>query len=110
MKLHVRYSRRVLNGLACVSFLIAPAAYYATELKKQTLEAWDAYIQTANSQMRERVQGSFLWVDEAPDHVQRVRAGTILVFPAGPHIPKSVPSGLIHDWMGAAFIPGAKLE
>lgn len=106
MKLHVRYARKVLMGLTCVSFLLAPAASYATELKKQTLEAWDEYIQTANSQMRERVPGSFLWVDEAPDRLQSVGAGKILVSPIGQHSPKPVPSGLIHHWMGAAFIPG----
>jgi hypothetical protein len=109
MKLHVRYSHRVLLGLTCVSFLLAPNASCATELKKQTLEAWDAYTQMANSQMRERMQGSFLWVDEAPDRRQSVRAGKILVSPVGQHNPKPVPSGLIHHWMGAAFIPGVRL-
>ena len=28
----------------------------------------------------------------------------------GPQSPKRVPSGLIHDWVGAAFIPGATLQ
>jgi hypothetical protein len=109
MKLHVRYFRRVLIELTCVSFLLAPAASYATELKKQTLEAWDAYVQTANSQTRERAEGSFLWVDEVPDRLQSVRAGTVLVSPVGQHNPKPVPSGLIHHWMGAVFIPDARL-
>ena len=105
MKLHVRYFRGVLLGLTCVSFLLAPAASYATELKKQTLVAWDVYVRTANSQTRERVEGSFLWVDEAPERLQSVRAGKILVSPVGQHNPKPVPSGLIHHWMGAVFIP-----
>ncbi len=109
MKLLVRYARGVLIGLTCVSFLLAPAASCAIELKKQTLEAWDAYIQAAKSQMREREQGSFLWVDEAPDRLQSVRAGKILVSPVGEHVPKPVPSGLIHHWMGAAFIPGVRV-
>src|SRR5271166_3595989 len=34
----------------------------------------------------------------------------ILVSSVGRQNPKPVPSGLIHDWMGAAFIPNAKLE
>src|SRR5271165_5705135 len=109
MKLRVRHARRVLIRLTCVSFLLAPPSSYATELKEQTLDAWDTYIQAANSQMREREQGSFLWVDEAPDRLQSVRAGKILVSPVGQHIPKPVPSGLIHHWMGAAFIPGVRL-
>jgi hypothetical protein len=49
-------------------------------------------------------------VDELPERNRQVRAGKILVSPAGPHIPKPVASGLIHDWIGASFIPGAKIE
>jgi hypothetical protein len=30
-----------------------------------------------------------------------------VVSPAGPHTPLKVPSGLIHDWIGAVFIPHA---
>jgi hypothetical protein len=57
-----------------------------------------------------RLQGSFLWVDEEPDRLRRVRAGEILVSPVGRQVPKPVPNGLIHDWMGAAFIPNTSLE
>lgn len=52
----------------------------------------------------------FLWVDEVPSRASRVRSGRILVSPAAPHIPKRVPSGLIHDWIGAAFIPNATIN
>jgi hypothetical protein len=110
MNFRVRCSHRVLVGLMCVSLLFAPATSAATELKEQTLNAWDAYIQTANSEMDRRLHSPFLWVDEVPDRIQRVRAGNILVTSVGQHNPKSVPSGLIHDWMGAAFIPNATLE
>jgi hypothetical protein len=40
----------------------------------------------------------------------RVRAGKILVSPAGPHILRPVPTGLIHDWIAAAFFPNTKLN
>ena len=110
MNFHVRCPRRMLVGLMCVSLLVAPAASEGSELKEQTLNAWDAYIKTANSEMDRRLQGPFLWVDEVPDRIQRVRAGDILVSSVGQHNPKPVPSGLIHDWMGAAFIPNATLE
>jgi len=59
--------------------------------------------------MRGRLQGPFLWVDEEPDRIDRVRAGKILVSSVGQKNPKPVPSGLIHDWIGAAFIPDARL-
>ena len=104
-----RMHHRFLVGVMCASFLVAPAVSHGAELKEETLKTWDAYIQTVNSQMRDRRQGSFLWVDEEPDRVERVRAGEILVSSVGQKNPKAVPSGLIHDWMGAAFIPNARL-
>ena len=30
--------------------------------------------------------------------------------PVGPQVPKKVPSGLIHDWVGAVFIPNVSLN
>ena len=104
-----RAPHRFLVGLMCASFLVSPAASYGAELKEETLKTWDAYIQTVNSQMRDHLQGSFLWVDEDPERVDRVRAGQILVSSVGHKNPKPVPSGLIHDWIGAMFIPDARL-
>jgi hypothetical protein len=93
-----------------MSFLVIPVVSGGTELSEQTLKTWDAYIQAADSQMHGRLQGPFLWVDEAPDRRRRVRGSEILVAPIGPQNPKPIPSGLIHDWQGAAFISNAKLE
>jgi len=104
-----RMSLKCLTGMMCASFLIAPATSDGAELKEETLKTWDAYTQTVNSQMRGRLQGSFLWVDEEPDRGDSVRAGKIVVSSVGEKNPKPVPSGLIHDWIGAAFIPDARL-
>jgi len=49
-------------------------------------------------------------VDEEPERLARVRAGEIVVSPMGPQNPKKVPSGLIHDWVGAVFIAHVKLQ
>jgi len=90
--------------------LTSSVASDAAELKKETLRTWDAYVETANLQMHNRAQGTFLWVDESPERIRRVRNGEILVSSVGQRNPEPVPSGLIHDWIGAAFIPHAKLE
>ena len=102
--------RRFLVMAICAGSLVAPAASHGAELKEETLKTWDAYIQTANLQMGFRPQGPFLWVDEESDRLHRVREGEILVSSVGRQNPKPVPSGLIHDWIGAAFIPDARLE
>jgi hypothetical protein len=84
----------------------------AAELKPETLRSWDEYVQSVNAQMMHRVESgsTFLWMDEVPERSGRVRAGKILVSPAGPHIPRPVPAGLIHDWIGVAFFPNTKLN
>ncbi len=109
MTSHLPLARRFLLGILYVGFVVAPLTSGGAELKQQTLNAWDAYIQTANSEMEDRLHGPFLWVDEAPDRLQRVHAGNILVSSVGQHNPKPVPSGLIHRWIGAVFLPDTKL-
>jgi hypothetical protein len=107
----VHWSNRLGVGLLG-AFLLTSSGLQAAELKKETLKNWNDYIQESNSRMQGRLRpdGQFLWVDELPERGREVRSGKILVSPAGPHIPKPVASGLIHDWIGASFIPGARLQ
>lgn len=105
-----RAFHRFLAVLITAGSLVAPARSPGAELKQDTLKTWDTYLQTANSQIVARPQGPFLWVDQAPDRLQRVREGEILISSVGPQNPKPIPSGLIHDWIGAAFVPDARLE
>ena len=93
--------------------LIGPTAVAsAAELKQQTVQAWDGYVRRANARMQERLQGSepFLWVDEQPDRRRAVQSGEVLTVPMTAHTPTRVPNGLIHDWLGAAFLPGTTLD
>jgi hypothetical protein len=110
MNLNVRYVRNFLLGFVCLSFMVAPSRSEGAELKQETQQAWDAYIRTANLRTVDRTHATFLWVDEVPDRSRSVRDGKILVSPIGQEDPKPVPYGLIHDWIGAAFIPDVKLE
>jgi hypothetical protein len=92
--------------------LFFPVKASAADLKPETLQAWDEYVKAANAEMLERLRPDrpFLLADEAPERGSRLRSGEIVVSPAGPNIPKRVPSGLIHDWVGAAFIPNTTLH
>ncbi|MGH9436857.1 MAG: hypothetical protein ACRD22_02940, partial [Terriglobia bacterium] len=64
------------------------------ELKKQTVKAWNAYIQTVAARNPERLAPGhrFLWIDESADRRCRVRAGEIVVAPMTRQNPKRVPS------------------
>ena len=88
--------------------LFAPSIVHAAELSKDTLVYWEAYLDHARPQIDS--ESSFLWVDQKPERLRRVRQGEMLVSPVGKDNPKPVDSGLIHDWMGAAFLPDTKIE
>jgi hypothetical protein len=92
--------------------LFFPATVNAASLEPATSKAWEEYLESANKLMEQRLSPgkAFLWVDEVPDRLARVRAGEIVVSPVGPQNPKRVPSGLIHDWVGAAFIPNVTIN
>ena len=95
------------NGLAIVVLLAVPAMSNASELKQETLNAWDDYLQRANLRMHRNLGTGdpFLWIEEEPGRSQRVRQGEILISPAREASLQKVHDGLIHDWIGAVFIP-----
>jgi hypothetical protein len=84
----------------------------AATLKPETKEAWDAYLQAANDAMQARLQpgAHFLWLDEEPDRAEEVRTKGPYIAPMSRDIPRKVPHGLIHDWLGVGFVPDATIE
>jgi hypothetical protein len=95
-----------------IIFWFIPNAIFAADLKPETVERWEEYVRTVDARNDERlaVGESFLLSDEVEGQAARLRAGEIVVAPVGSHVPMKVPSGLIHDWMGAVFIPNATLS
>ncbi|MBV9612210.1 MAG: hypothetical protein JO091_07045 [Acidobacteriaceae bacterium] len=51
----------------------------------------------------------FLWADQSPDRLGRLHKGESVVEPFGEN-PHRVPHGLIHHWIGAVFLSGARLD
>lgn len=92
--------------------LLLASATYAASLKPESVQAWDRYIAAAEAKLEKRAQGNetFLWVDESPERLRRVQSGEVVVSETYSGVSKKAPSALIHDWIGAAFIPGAKVE
>jgi len=101
-----------LPAVAILVLLLSSAMMNAAELKPETLQAWDAYVREAKLRMQLRANGQapFLWLDEQKDLAQRAHAGEVLAEPEGGDSPHKVPGGLIHDWIGAVFLPSTKLE
>jgi hypothetical protein len=99
----------VLLFLAAIAF---PVSASAAALKPETAAAWNDYLRTVDASLQDRVRpgGRFLWTFEDSERAARVRNGEIVVVPAPGQNPKKVPGGLIHHWIGAAFLPNFKLD
>jgi hypothetical protein len=99
--------------LAAILILLqVPPSIGAATLTQETKAAWDIYLQAANDAMQARLQpgAHFLWLDDEPGRAESIRTKGPYIAPVGAHIPKKVPSGLIHDWLGVGFVPNVKIE
>jgi opacity protein-like surface antigen len=111
--------RRVSAGLM-VLLLTVSAAAQAVELKQNTIDAFNRYVRISEARMQSELRANqrFLWVDglgstEHAAALQRFRNGEVVidqvqVLDDGKKI--EVPDGMIHNWIGTVFIPGATLK
>ena len=103
--------RRFVGAFVAAALLILAASLTSkgAELSPGTSMAWDAYVQAQNARIAEYSRAKpFLWSDELPDRLRRLHDGETVVAPFGEN-PHRVPHGLIHHWIGAVFLPGARL-
>lgn len=105
---HGRHTATAL-GVAVV-VLAVPAIVFGVELKKETIQAFDRYVSGVELRLAPRHRGEkFLWSDQASQRHQKLTQGVIVVEPAVDKGTVTVKGGLIHDFIGAAFIPGGTL-
>ena len=81
-------------------------------LNPNTLEAFDAYIHNAETEMEQSLHGSgsFLWSQQAPERAQVVGQGQVVAQFWSGKGPVKVPNGLIHDWIGAALFSDSNIQ
>jgi hypothetical protein len=72
----------------------------------EAAKAREDYVESVSGGIREHAKAptGFLQIDTRPAVAAKVHRGQIVVSPAAAHIPKKVSSGLIHDWIGTAFL------
>jgi len=82
----------------------------AADLKTETKEAWDAYLQAANAAMQVRLQpgAHFLWLDDEPGRAEKIRTKGPYIAPVGPHIPKKFPP--VSSTIGLAWASSLTLK
>jgi hypothetical protein len=118
----LQYAPRKLGRLvaAVAVCLLAPTSH-AAELQTDTAAAFDRYIHATEARLartRSARDGAFLFIDTRSENSRAeayaaVRQGGILIEQVNAKEegrPIEVPRGLIHDWVGLLFIPGATLE
>ncbi|MBM3793733.1 MAG: hypothetical protein FJW31_06630 [Acidobacteria bacterium] len=81
------------------------------KLRPETQQAFDAYTRQREGFIQwTRVQGGkFLWADEDASRQGRVKNGEVVIEPGAGAGTVEVLGGLVHDWIGAAFIPCATM-
>jgi hypothetical protein len=101
-----------LTAAYIVALGVALSVAQAASLKPEAAKAWEDYIENASAGIQERANApvGFLQIDATPAVAAKVHRGQIVVSPAAAHIPKKVPSGLIHDWIGAAFLANTTIK
>jgi hypothetical protein len=82
-----------------VSYALLAAAAAAAELKSRTVQAFDAYIRGVESRLNQESL-----------RTERARESGIVVESLTGKSPRTVRDGLIHDWIGVVFIPGATID
>jgi len=99
-------------GSHLMAACLAAGSSAAAELKKETIDAFGGYLRAVEARVAEHTRpgGAFLWSGLSPDRLARVRGGDIAVEASRGKAEREIPGGLIHDWIGGAFIPGATLE
>jgi len=113
-------------GVGAIAFVLClclatPLAAAAAVLQMKTLQAWDKYVQLTEKRIEAELQNEsrFLRMDtmkkEDSAKVQsmlksgQMYAERMRTLDAGGH-EIEVPSGMIHHWYGAVFIPGIKVD
>jgi hypothetical protein len=95
-----------MRWIAAAALAVFPAM--AADLKRETVAAFERHIQ--QTEQRLDAQKGALWADGNPERARRIRAGEVIVEPFHSKALIDVSHGLIHDWVGAAFLPGVKIE
>jgi len=98
------------RAIAALTLCLSPYVTGAN-LKSETKETWDAYLENRMAEMQARLKEGkhFLWLDEEPGRIEHVRTKGPYIQQIGDHIPAPIPSGLIHAWLGAGFVPDATI-
>jgi len=91
----------------------------APTLQPVTIRAFENYVAATETRIGKNLtQANFFWVDELPkqkkeEAYERLKSGKVELRQVSKEEAGwdgAIPGGMIHDWQGMVFIPGAKLD
>ncbi len=115
-------SKRWLASAAILALALLAIAFnsYAKELEQKTVAAFNRYVEVAEEPMQSSLQadGPFLWIDFRPRSTRKhlyseLREGQFVIRRLDTYDdgrPIEIPDGMVHHWIGIAFVPGATLK
>ena len=100
-----------ISGFLACSVLTAIAQPIA-KLKPETIEGFNRYVKTTEESLQKRWERKMptLWLYDNLANRERTIHGEIVTERLNNNQMTAVPGGLVHDWVGAMFIPGATLD
>ncbi len=94
-----------------------PVPPAAVAFRPETIRVFDSYVSKTDAKHAKSLSsGNFLWIDDLDLSAReaayaKLKRGEVVmqrIIPTGEFA--DVPGGMIHDWEGMVFIPGAKLQ
>jgi len=105
----------MLKTCTCLLLLLAVDAA-AADLQPRTVAAFDRYVRLTETRMGGGAP--FLWIDSLPPARRQARQDELrrnmlvieplTTYESGREI--DIPDGLVHHWLGLAFVPGASID
>ena len=103
-----------ITAFAALLPVLLPAPAAAADLSTRTALNFDRYVRLTESRLD---RGAFLWIDSLPASQQHARRDELRhaliiekqkTLDGGSEI--DVPDGIVHHWLGLAFVPGATID
>jgi len=114
----MRQKRRQISGAALQRLILLPALLVTSSVgvaaqQTKTSEAFNNYVTQAETRIHQERASSFLRFEALPaeqknEVIRRLKQGEIVIEKEG-ETPQQIAEGLIHDWIGVVFIPGAAI-
>ncbi len=87
-------------------------AQLVVKLSPQTVSEFERYAHAVEATLQERWAGrkNFLFIEDDPATKQRVLNGELLIKQMNGGHPVEITNGLIHDWLGAIYMPNTSIQ